>query len=39
MRALGFVTAGAIVAAAAAAGVAFVIGLPDMRRYIKMKRM
>jgi hypothetical protein len=35
MRTLGFLTMGAVVAA----GVMIVIGLPDIKRYIEMKRM
>jgi len=40
MRALGYVTAITMAAAGTALGLVLVIkGLPDVRRYIKMKRM
>jgi hypothetical protein len=39
MQMLGYATATAIVLAIAAAGVATVAALPDVQRYVKMKRM
>jgi len=39
MQTLGWVTAIAAAVAAVAAVVVVVLGLPDMRRYLKMRRM
>jgi hypothetical protein len=39
MHTLGYITTAALVVAAAAAGLVVVSALPDMRRYVKIKRM
>ncbi len=39
MQTLGYITAGTLAVAAAAAVVVAVAALPDMRRYMKIKRM
>ena len=39
MRALGYITAVTIAAASAFLGLLVVISLPDVRRYLKIKKM
>jgi hypothetical protein len=39
MRALGYITAVAMAAAAAALGLLAVMSLPDIRRYVKIRKM
>jgi hypothetical protein len=39
METLGWVTAITAAVAAVAAGVVVVLGLPDLRRYLRMRRM
>jgi hypothetical protein len=39
METLGWVTATTAAVAAVAAGVLVVLGLPDVRRYLRMRRM
>lgn len=39
MRTLGYITAGTMAAAAAALGLLTLMSLPDIRRYLKIKKM
>jgi hypothetical protein len=39
MQTLGYITAAALAVGVVAAGVAAVAGLPDLRRYVEMKKM
>jgi uncharacterized protein DUF6893 len=39
MRTLGYISAATLVAASAAVGLVAVMSLPDMRRYLKIRKM